>query len=50
MPQPADFLAAYVILTLAALVGCGVCVIGLIALGDMIRIEIKRRKLRNARR
>lgn len=50
MPQPEDYLGAFVILALVATLGCGVAVITLIAAVDHFCTKLKRRHLRNARR
>lgn len=49
MPQPADYLGAYVILFMVAILGCGVAVIALIATIDHFVTQHKRSALRRRR-
>lgn len=49
MPQPADYLAAYALLTALGIMGCGYVVLLLVALFDRIRIQHKRAVLRRRR-
>lgn len=46
MPQPADYLGAFVILAMVAILGCGAAVIALIATIDHFRIQFKRARRR----
>ncbi|AWN06006.1 hypothetical protein SEA_RAVENPUFF_49 [Streptomyces phage RavenPuff] len=50
MPQPEDYLAAYVLLLMVMILGCGAAVIAIIAAIDHFMLQYKRRQLRNARR
>jgi len=49
MPQPADYLGAYVILAMVAILGCGAAVIALIATIDHFVTQHKRAVLRRRR-
>jgi len=50
MPQPADYLGAFMILAMVAILGCGAAVLALIATVEHFWTQHKRRQLRNARR
>lgn len=49
MPQPADYLGAYVLLFMVAILGCGAAVIALIAAIDHFVTQHKRAVLRRRR-
>ncbi|AWN05215.1 hypothetical protein SEA_HOTFRIES_47 [Streptomyces phage HotFries] len=49
MPQPEDYLAAYVLLLMVAILGCGAAVIALIAAIDHFVTQHKRAVLRRRR-
>jgi hypothetical protein len=46
MPQPADYLGAFVILATVAILGCGAAVIALIATVEHVCIKMKRARRR----
>ncbi|QZE10622.1 membrane protein [Streptomyces phage Bilo] len=46
MPQPADYLGAYMILGTVAILGCGVAVIALVAVFDHLHTQHKRARRR----
>lgn len=46
MPQPADYLGAFVILSTVAILGCGAAVVALIASIEHVCIKVKRARRR----
>lgn len=46
MPQPADYLGAFVLLSMVAILGCGAAVIALIAAIDHFHTQWKRARRR----
>jgi hypothetical protein len=46
MPQPADYLGAFVILSMVAILGCGVAVAVLIATIEHVYIKMQRARRR----